>query len=175
MRNWSVVIAILFFSFQIPKSLYKKVNKEITKVFNVETFQLESIVLETAKTKNLLAKFSEDNFFEIKSTGQIIGYAYLGKAPSKTDEFDYLILFDTDQVIKKTKILVYREDYGGEIGSKRWLRQFIGKNQEDQLTYGDDIVAISGATISGKSMTKVVNNVLHSLSELQREGVFNED
>ncbi|MDH5413496.1 MAG: FMN-binding protein, partial [Flavobacteriaceae bacterium] len=70
-------------------------------------------------------------------------------------------------VITKTKVLIYREDYGGEIGSKRWLQQFIGKSKEDNLVYEQDIIGISGATISANAMTVAVNNLLKSINVLQ--------
>ena len=43
--------------------------------------------------------------------------------------------------------MVYREDYGGEISSKRWLSQFNNSNLNSRFEYGDNISAISGATI----------------------------
>ena len=97
------------------------------------------------------------------------GYAFIGTAPSKTDSFEYLVLLDKDLVIVKAKVLVYREDYGGEIGSKRWLSQFISKNRDSILGYGEEITAISGATISVKSMTASINHFLYSLKEFNNE------
>jgi Na+-translocating ferredoxin:NAD+ oxidoreductase RnfG subunit len=96
----------------------------------------------------------------------------VSKAPSKTDNFDYLVLLDPELIVLKTKVLVYREDYGGEIGSKRWLKQFIGKTQDDNLRYGDNIVAISGATISVKSFTEAINNLLQSLKMLHSKHIL---
>jgi len=64
------------------------------------------------------------------------------------------------------KVLIYREDYGGEIGSKRWLKQFVGKSLNDELNVGQNIKAISGATISVNAMTTAVNNVLKSVKIL---------
>ena len=98
----------------------------------------------------------------------MVGYAFVDKAPSKTDEFDFLVLFDTNLIIKKAKVLVYREDYGGEIGSKRWLKQFIGKSSIDRLIYEKDIIAISGATISANSMTIAINKLLQSIDMLHQ-------
>jgi len=72
----------------------------------------------------------------------------------------------------KSKVLVYREDYGGEIGSKRWLKQFIGKTHGDSLIYGDNIVAIAGATISVRSMTQAINDVLASIKILHEKQGF---
>ena len=69
-------------------------------------------------------------------------------------------------------MLIYREDYGGEIGSKRWLRQFIGKTSKDKLKYQKDIMAISGATISASSMTIAVNAFLQNLAILHQNKVL---
>ena len=68
--------------------------------------------------------------------------------------------------------MVYREDYGGEIGSKRWLKQFIGKTQNDELRYGDNIAAISGATISVQVMTKAMNDLLKSIKTLHSKNIL---
>lgn len=38
--------------------------------------------------------------------------------------------------------------HGQQIGSQRWLKQFIGKTKNDNLEIGKDISGISGATIS---------------------------
>ncbi len=159
-------LSTLMMSFGLSKHIRKKVDKEIKSIFNIEQFTLNPVVFSSEVTEGLPAKFEEDNLFEIKVEQDLLGYAYVSKAPSKTDEFEYLILFDTDFIIVKSKVLVYREDYGGEIGSKRWLRQFIGKTQNDTLTYGNNIAAISGATISVRSMTKAVNDVLASIKIL---------
>jgi Na+-translocating ferredoxin:NAD+ oxidoreductase RnfG subunit len=67
------------------------------------------------------------------------------------------------------KVLVYREDHGSEVGSKRWLNQFNGKTKNENLTYQKDIAAISGATISAKSMTNEVNKLLKTITILHHK------
>jgi Na+-translocating ferredoxin:NAD+ oxidoreductase RnfG subunit len=162
-----LAVSILLLSFTLPNKLLKKVHKEIKSVFDITDFQLKLIKIEDSINNKLPKKIGNDHLFKIESKSKLIGYAYIDKAPSKTDEFDYLILLDTNLIITKTKVLIYRESYGGEIGSKRWLKQFIGKTSTDTLKYEKDIIAISGATISAFSMTKAVNlflldlNILH--------------
>ena len=68
--------------------------------------------------------------------------------------------------------MIYREEYGGEIGSRRWLKQFIGKTQNDQFRYGDNIDAIAGATISVRSMTNAMNDLMQSLKILNAKGIL---
>lgn len=163
-----LAICSLLVVFGLTDKLQKKVDKVIKSTFDVETFSMTEKVFSQTIVSTLSSEFLNNNFFEIINQDVLLGYAYVSKAPSKTDSFDYLILFDTDLVIMSSKVLAYREDYGGEIGSKRWLKQFNGKTTSDKLVYGDNIAAISGATISVKSMTNAINNVLKSIKILQQ-------
>jgi len=165
-------VSFTFLAVGLPKNFQKKVDEEIKDTFEVEDFRFNSKVIDGEVAKTLPSSFGEDNLFEIKNAEQLIGYAYISKAPSKTAQFDYLILLDNNLTILKAKVLMYREDYGGEIGSKRWLKQFIGKNQNDELKYQENIVAISGATISVRSMTNAINDLLKSLKILHSKKIL---
>lgn len=167
-----LILAGLMLSFNLPKNIQKKVNKEIKNVFDIESFNLNAMHVSSEIAKDLPSKFGENNLFKIESNNELLGYAYLAKAPSKTAEFDYLVLLDTSLVVIKAKVLIYREEYGGEIGSKRWLKQFIGKTHDDHLSFGDNIVAISGATISVRSMTNALNDFLKSVKILHSNDIF---
>jgi len=167
-----MMVSVGLLSFQLPKNIQKKVDKEIKAVFKVEDFTLKSVEISNILNIKLKTKISDNNFYKIISDNKLLGFAFVDKAPSKTDQFDYLVLFDKDFIILKAKILIYREDYGNEIGSKRWLKQFIGKTIKDELVYKKDIIAISGATISANSMTVAVNNLLQSIMILHQNKVF---
>lgn len=137
-------------------SLVKKMRKVVAQSFSDGQLQLEPVSDQL--------NFTNGHLYPVLTTGQgLLGYAFLGYAPSKTDTFDYLVVFDSEFIIKNIKVLVYREDYGGEIGSKRWLRQFVGKDPEASFEYGQNIAAISGATISVQSMTRAVNSLLSNI------------
>lgn len=83
---------------------------------------------------------------------------FIGKGRSKFETFDYMVLLDNNNTIKNVKVLVYREHYGAEIASKRWLRQWIGVNKPKPF-----VSAISGATISVHAIKQSINNVLNKL------------
>ncbi len=101
-----------------------------------------------------------------------MGYAFVDQAPSKTAEFDYLVIFDKELKVITSRVLVYREEYGGEIGSNRWLRQFEGKKGGDRVSPKTNIDAISGATISVRSMTRSMDNLLQTIGKLQERRVL---
>ena len=167
-----LLVAFFLTAFSIPENVQKRVDKEAVKTFEVQTISYKAIGIPSEVSSLLPAKFGTNNLFEVYSQDVFLGYAYISKAASKTDEFDYLVLLDKDLIVLKAKILIYREDYGGEIGSKRWLKQFIGKTQNDELRYGDNIIAISGATISVRSMTNAMNDLLKSLKILHSKQIL---
>ncbi|WP_242206047.1 FMN-binding protein [Aestuariivivens insulae] len=167
-----ILVTVVSFAFGLPKNIQKKVNATIKDTFNIETFQFTNVSIPDADKKDLPSQFGDDNLFKITVNDGLLGYAYVAKAPSKTAQFDYLVLLDKDLIVLKSKVLIYREDYGGEIGSRRWLKQFIGKKKGDELKYGDNIVAISGATISVRSMTNAMNNLLQSLKILDSKNIL---
>jgi len=174
-RAFSIVlllISVQLHAFQLSKSITKKVQKELVKTFGDKELILETIAITDEVNAKLYQKIKNNTLFKIIQKEQIIGYAYIDKAPSKTDAFDYLIIIDTNLIIKKTKVLIYREDYGGEIGSKRWLKQFIGKSSSDNLKYEREIIAISGATISARSMTIAINTFLKNLFVLKQQHIL---
>ncbi len=174
MKKSGILIALLavlplMVSFSLFKELEKKIDREIKDEFEVARYSHEGISISDELQKKIPSRISEDNFFRIKNGGELLGYVYLDQAPSKTADFDYLVIFGKDLAIARTKVLVYREEYGGEIGSKRWLRQFTGISKASQL---DNIAAISGATISVRSMKKGVKNILSSVEILQKNNVL---
>ena len=168
-------MAFFFLGFKaekIPPKLKEKLDNAVLTTFEVESFTLELIAVDPKLNKKTPSELGGDNLFKVVGNGSTLGYAYLGEAPSMKDVFDYVVLFNPDLSIKKSKILIYREDHGRQVGSQRWLKQFIGRKSGESLAYGEDIDGISGATISAKSMTLAVSNILESIQVLQDNKVF---
>jgi hypothetical protein len=147
-----IVIALLFSSFkatywELDKDSRATVYKSIAKIFNSETCNLVPI---------------DDTFYSILEDDSIIGYLAVTDAPSKFHRFDYYVLFDDKEEILKVEVLHYRENYGGEICSKNWLKQFVGIDTENYSSYSREIDGISGATIS-------VNSLKHNLLKISNK------
>jgi hypothetical protein len=171
----AIFAAFFFLGFKaekIPPKLKEKLDNAVLITFEVEDFTLELIAVDPKLNQKTPSELGGDNLFKVIGNGSTLGYAYLGEAPSMKDVFDYVVLFNPDLSIKKSKILIYREDHGRQVGSQRWLKQFIGRKSGESLAYGQDIDGISGATISAKSMTLAVSNILESMQVLQDNTVF---
>lgn len=159
-------LAAFFLSFvskKMPLRLQQKVEAAITTTYGLQSFVLEPVV-ETGSKKVIPAK---DHILKIIDNGEHKGFAYVGEAKSMKNVFDYVLLFDPDLSVKKAKVLIYREEHGRQIGAQRWLKQFIGLTVDETPDYGETIDAISGATISAKSMTITVGKVFKRIKELK--------
>lgn len=80
-------------------------------------------------------------------------YAVFKETKGRHDKFDYLLIANNESVVLKVAVVRYRSEYGGEIGSRKWLSQFIDF-KGGSLQYGKDVSAISGATVSAKAIVK---------------------
>ncbi|WP_456378314.1 FMN-binding protein [Lutibacter sp.] len=161
------ILALIITSFSTRSKIDVLIKKEIKIVFKIDSFSKQSITISSELNETLPLKITATNLFKIKKDEALLGYYYLGKAFGKAAYFDFIVIFNENLIISKVKILVYRESHGGEVGSKRWLKQFIGKTISINLKYQKDISAISGATISAKSMTNEINKLLKTINILK--------
>lgn len=152
--------------------LEAKMKKAIEQAMAVNDFQL--VPVETSILLNAEASWetSQTYIYQIYFNEEVQAFAYLGQANSMKDVFDYLIIVDQELQILKSKVLIYREQHGQQIGSQRWLKQFIGMTSEDTIELGKSIQAISGATISATSMTEATQKALNQLSYLKSNNLL---
>jgi len=174
MKNIWLIIALglMFFSFDLSKSATKKMDKTLAKLWPEHSITKMPINLVGSSQKKLSFSLRKNTLFKILNFSKTEAYLFLSKGIGKMSEFDYMVVFKKDLSILKIKLLVYREDYGGEIGSNRWLKQFIGKKDPVKMKFGHDIQNISGATISARSLTEDVKKVTRKMMELKQKGII---
>ena len=167
-----IISSFFLLGFGLPKNLEKKVQRELEKTFQIDGFSLTPLELSTALSDELPKQLTANNFFKITHIDENLGYMFVGKAASKAADFDYLVVFDNELKIVHSKVLIYREEYGGEIGSKRWLKQFVGKTGGDRVNHETNIDGIAGATISVRSMTNAIDELLQTIGILQENQIL---
>jgi hypothetical protein len=91
--------------------------------------------------------------------GVLKGFLVLSSAKGRFEEFDFMIVYAIDMQIVDLNILVYRSEYGYQVSSRGWLKQFLMLPHGSVYTYGQNIDAISGATYSGRSLTENINRL----------------
>ena len=117
------IILVLFVSISMAftsdgDQLEKKVNKTLHALWPDD-----AILKVTIHSEHLL---DQESAYRLVKGEELVGYYVIDKARSKFDVFDFMVVFDPAGNILQPAVLIYREDYGGEICSKRWLKQFIG-------------------------------------------------
>ena len=81
-------LAYVLFSptFAIGQKIDKKVGKEIQKTFSIKNFDVKKTINQDFED------YVSNRLLSVYSNNDIIGYAYIGTAPSQTKYFDYFWL-----------------------------------------------------------------------------------
>jgi hypothetical protein len=112
-------------------------------------------------------KFPE-NAFEVyigETGAQIDGYALIQNTIGKHKPMTYMVGVDNTGHVLNVELLVFREARGSEVRTKRFNVQYEGKTVLDPVRINKDIINISGATMSVRSMTAGIKRVLVLVDE----------
>ncbi len=113
-------------------------------------------------------KFPEDTFHVmIGETGsRIDGYAIVQNTIGKHKPMTYMVGADAQGQCTAVELLVFREARGSEVRTKRFNVQYEGKTVSDPIRINKDIINISGATMSVRSMSAGVKRALVLIDEM---------
>jgi len=98
--------------------------------------------------------------------GRVTGYAVLDDELGQHKPISFGVLLSADGHVERVEVMVYREPKGEEIRRAQFRDQFVGKDAAAPVRAGHDIVAISGATISSRSLAIGVKRALVVVDEL---------
>ena len=112
-------------------------------------------------------KFPEDAFevYIGESGTQVDGYALVQHTIGKHKPMTYMVGVDAHGRVSNVELLVFREARGSEVRTKRFNVQYEGKTVLDPVRINKDVINISGATMSVRSMTAGIKRVLVLVDE----------
>jgi len=112
-------------------------------------------------------KFPEQEFevYVGENGADVQGYAMVQNTIGKHKPMTYMVGVDANGQIIAVELLVFRESRGSEVGTKRFNYQYEGKTVLDPVRINKDIINISGATMSVRSMSAGVKRVLVLVDE----------
>jgi Na+-translocating ferredoxin:NAD+ oxidoreductase RnfG subunit len=139
-----------------PKS--ERIRKEVLRLSSEKKLQIE---------ERIGWKFPEESFeVYVGETGtQINGYALVQNTIGKHKPMTYMVGVDSTGHVLNVELLVFREARGSEVRTKRFNVQYEGKTASDPVRLYKDIINISGATMSVRSMTAGIKRVLVVVDE----------
>jgi Na+-translocating ferredoxin:NAD+ oxidoreductase RnfG subunit len=91
--------------------------------------------------------------------GEVVGFAILDTHVVRTLPETFMIVLAPDGTIRATHVLAFYEptDY---LPSERWLAQFTGKSEADDLRLGRGIDGITGSTLSARAVSDAIRRAL---------------
>jgi Na+-translocating ferredoxin:NAD+ oxidoreductase RnfG subunit len=112
-------------------------------------------------------KFPEETFraFKAETNGTVDGYAVIQETIGKHRPITYMVGVTPKGKVSDVEILVYRESKGSEVRMKRFNYQYEGKTALDPIRINKDIINITGATMSVRSVSAGVKRVLVLIDE----------
>ena len=127
----------------------------------------------TSEQKALIEKrikwgFPEE-FFEVfigETKGKVDGWALVQHTIGKHKPMSYMVGVDSEGEVMNVEVLVYRESRGSEVRKKRFNYQYEGKDVHDPIRINRDVINISGATMSVRSMSAGVKRALVIVDEI---------
>jgi Na+-translocating ferredoxin:NAD+ oxidoreductase RnfG subunit len=140
----------------LPRS--QRIRRELIRLTHEKKEQIE---------ERIGWKFPEESFeVYIGETGdKVDGYALLHNTVGKHRHMTYMVGVDAQGRCMNVELLVFREAKGSEVGKKRFNSQYEGKTVSDPIRINKDIINISGATMSVRSISAGVKRVLVLVDE----------
>src|SRR5689334_22026128 len=108
---------------------------------------------------------SKYTFFVARSGGRVDGYALIDDQLGEHLPITFAVKLSPEGKVERQEIVAYREPRGDEVRDERFRKQFVGKTLRDPIIAGQDIVAISGATISSRAMAVGVRRAVVRFEE----------
>ena len=112
-------------------------------------------------------RFPEVSFraFKAETDGKVDGYAVIQETIGKHRPITYIVGITPQGKVFDVEIMVYRESKGSEVRRKRFNAQYEGKTAQDPISINKDIINITGATMSVRSVSAGVKRALILVEE----------
>jgi len=101
-----------------------------------------------------------------KTDGRIDGYALVTEEIGMYKPITSMVGITPDGRIRDVAVMIYRESRGGDVRRKRFLSQYRGRRLTDPIRLNKDIINVTGATLSVRSMNAQVRKALAIIQEL---------
>jgi len=160
-----IIIILIFINLIIGSEIKDKTINTINQFYQQEIKINKFKYSVSKKIKKEIQSLTKQKFYRdqifywtIKINDEL-HYALMDNTIGKTMPITFLVIFNEKQEVIHSKIIKYREGYGGEISGKKWLSQFNGMRNDSLYKHGKEIDGISGATLSVKSFTKGISKL----------------
>ena len=144
-----------------PDCKFEAVSKELVGV-KLESLRqkLGGSIFYTKGTKYEEANSHTITFNLASKAGKKQGVALISAQPGKWGPVEVMIAMDMQGKVKKVVVLLLEETRGRPVVRQTFLGQFIGKTFRDKIKIGEDVLSVSGATVSSESAAFAVKKAV---------------
>ena len=111
---------------------------------------------------------SEWTILSVYKQDRFMGYAIVLDELGKYYPITFMTTINPEFTVNEVVLMVYREKIGVSVRKNRFLRQFQKKSSQDSFIVDQDIMGISGATVSSWAMSSGVKKALVLTEELTK-------
>jgi hypothetical protein len=108
--------------------------------------------------------------FDVARGGTALGRALVVEEVGKFRPITFVVGVRPDGSVNDVAVMAYREPYGGEVRSSRFLKQYRDKSPGAPLRGRRDIVNVAGATLSVAAASRAVHKAQALAAALDRGG-----
>lgn len=107
--------------------------------------------------------------FRVSGADGPLGSAVVVEEIGKHRPITFVVGLNPDRSVADVAVMSYREAYGGEIASRRFLAQYAGKRPQDELHASRGIQNVAGATLSVEAASRAVHKAQAIVATLDPE------
>ncbi len=165
MKYYLVVFGCLLSLSPLESKVFITPEEALKDAFGVSNIEKKRVYLSEEEIKKLEKQLDFKishrfySFYVSKVSNQINGYAILHTDVVRTKEMSIMVVLDPHYKIKKIYLISFFEPIEYK-PTERWLSLYEGKNQNSTLVPGIDIPVISGATLTARTVSKMVELTL---------------
>jgi Na+-translocating ferredoxin:NAD+ oxidoreductase RnfG subunit len=141
---------------QAIKYLFPEASKIEKKTRELKPLQKRK-VRKICRSKMIKSSY---DLYICKKDGKKIGTIIFVSEQGKHDLILVAVGITTRGNVKKVAVCASNEDRGQAVAKQGFLKQFINKSVTNQLIMWEDIIEVTGATISGTAVAKAVKKAL---------------
>ena len=162
--GWAVILSLwvapAFASvFVKPQEALKRAFPAAEKIEPRDVVITDGLAAQIEKASRTKGRDRMVTFYTATAQGKILGHAVIHSHIVRTKRETFLLVFDANATILNLSIIAFFEP-AEYVPTDRWLARFTGRTATQRLAVGDDVDAVSGATLSTRGITDEVRWIL---------------
>ncbi len=167
----TLVAVLLSVVYAVTDDVYQKNLLETKQQAIASLFELDTVATEALPTEG----FAVEELYRVSRDGAVLGYCANVKSAGFGGDIDMMVAISPDGALLGVKIVAMAETpgLGSRAGEDEHLDQYKGTfayGDDEYLTLGEHVDAISGATISSEAVNAGVNAALEALLTYRHTG-----